>query len=247
MKLKWQIALVILLALILGGSFYWLRFRPSSSSLIAPVVAQEIYPLFDCPCCDQTIDQCTCSMAAERRAFLDGLANAGASEKKALLAYVKRYGLDSLVDEQRRKELRQQLVAQAPADRPIIAIKPEQRDLGQVSQQKGVVTTEFELENRGQSDLVIEKLETSCGCTSAAIVYQGQEGPKFNMPGHGINEKIKDWRLVLPPGAQAKLKVYYDPNTHQNFRGAAVRAIYIFSNDPIDSKKKVEIELTQVD
>ena len=89
-------------------------------------------------------------------------------------------------------------------------------------------------------------MDTSCGCTSAAIVYQGKEGPRFAMAGHGI-ESPTDWQVVIPAGEKAQLKAYYDPNVHKDFRGAAVREIYIFSSDPIDFEKKVKVELNQVD
>jgi hypothetical protein len=137
-------------------------------------------------------------------------------------------------------------VKQAPAERPIISITPQKYDFGKVSQKKGVVTTFFEIKNKGSKDLIIDRLETSCGCTSASIVWQGKEGPKFNMPGHGINEKIKDWKVIIPPGETAQLKVYYDPNFHKDFQGFAIREIYVYSNDPIDFQKKVQIELNQV-
>ena len=103
------------------------------------------------------------------------------------------------------------------------------------------------LKNKGKTDLVINKLETSCGCTSASIVYKNNEGPIFNMPGHGINEEIGDWEITLSPGEKAQLKVYYNPNMHKDFRGTAIREIYVFSNDSIDFKKKVSIEVNQID
>ena len=67
------------------------------------------------------------------------------------------------------------------------------------------------------------------------------------MPGHGENEEIKDWQITISPGKEAELKVYYDPNVHEEFRGSAIREISVFSNDPIDFQKSVSIELNQVD
>ena len=76
--------------------------------------------------------------------------------------------------------------------------------------------------------------------------FEDKEGPKFAMSGHGI-ESPKDWKLTIPAGKNAQLKLYYDPNIHKDFRGAATREISVFSNDPIDFEKKVVIELNQVD
>jgi hypothetical protein len=153
--------------------------------------AQEIYPLFECPCCGKAINECSCPMAKERMAFIDGLTAREISEQEAVLTYVKKYGLTSFIEEEKEKEFRNELAALAPAERPIISLNSDTYDFGEVSQKKGTVTTFFEVRNNGQSDLIIERLETSCGCTSASIIYQDQEGPKFNMPGHGINEEIE--------------------------------------------------------
>lgn len=209
-------------------------------------VAKEIYPLFECPCCGKAISECSCGMAKERMAFIDGITSVGISEEEAILTYVKKYSLGSFMEEEREVEFRQMLTESAPEDRAIISLNKEVYDLGNVSQSKGIVTTFFEIKNEGGSDLIINRLETSCGCTSASIVYQEKEGPKFNMPGHDINEKIEDWQITIASGAVAQLKVYYDPNMHVNFRGTATRTISIFSNDPIDFQKEVQIELNQV-
>jgi hypothetical protein len=244
---------LILLLIYLAFNNSWLQktiskeSQPQGESLIEVASAKEIYPLFECPCCGKTIGECDCPMSKERRTYIDGLIEAKSSKEKIVSAYVKKYGLDSFVDKEKAQAFRQELVKAAPANRPIISITPQSYNLGEVSQKKGVVITFFELKNKGKSDLIIDKLETSCGCTSASIVFEEKEGPKFNMPGMGINEKIKDWQVVIPPGKIAQLKVYYDPNFHKDFRGLAIREISIFSNDPVDFEKKVRIELEQVD
>jgi hypothetical protein len=215
--------------------------------LVKPVSAQEVYPTFKCPCCDKPIDQCTCPMAKERKAFIDGLTSRDISEDEAVMTYVKNYGLESFVDENKQEEFKEKLIAQAPADRPIIAVNSESSDLGNVSQKEGIRTTFFEVKNEGKSNLIIDRLETSCGCTSGSIVYQDKEGPRFAMPGHGINEEIEDWQVSITPGDTAQLKVYYDPSVHPDFRGAVTRIVSVYSNDPIDFEKRVIIELNQVD
>ena len=217
------------------------------SSPVKPVSAQEIYPVFECPCCGKPIDQCTCPMAKERKAFVDGLTSRDISEDEAVTAYVKNYGLESFVDKNKQAEFKEKLIAQAPADRPIIAVSPESYDFGDVSQKEGVKNTFFEIKNEGETDLIIERLETSCGCTLASIIYQDKEGPKFSMPGHEIDEEVGDWQMIIPPGEKAQLKVYYDPNVHKDFRGAVTRSVSVFSNDLVDFEKRVTIELNQVD
>ena len=84
-------------------------------------------------------------------------------------------------------------------------------------------------------------------CTSASLVYDGVEGPRFGMSMHGTNPE--DFRLAIPPGASAQLKVYYDPMAHGKQKKAQtriIREVTIMSNDPVDFAKKVRISLTQV-
>lgn len=223
-------------------------FSLQSASLIRPALAEEIYPIFLCPCCGQPLDKknICCEQAQERIDFIDSLTAQNLSEKEIISAYAKKYGLNSFVDENKAKEFKEELVDKAPGDRPIISLEPESYDFGAVSVKKGVASTLFELKNIGSKDLVINKLETSCGCTSASIVFQDEEGPRFAMPGHGI-ENPTDWELTIPAGETAFLKVYYDPSVHLDFRGPATREISVFSNDPIDFEKKVQVELTQID
>lgn len=217
--------------------------------IIEKVSAKDIYPLFECPCCDKSIDECTCGMAKERKNYIDVSIEGGENKSKneIILAYVKKYGLESFMEEGKQKEFREKLEKEAPANRPIISLNLDSYDFGDVSQNKGVVATFFEIKNEGKNDLIINRLETSCGCTTASIVYRGEEGPEFGMPGHGLNEEIGDWQVVISPGGTAQLKVYYDPDVHPDFRGSAIREVYVFSNDPIDFQKKVSVELNQVD
>ncbi len=216
-----------------------------SASLINTVSAKEIYPMFECPCCGKAISECTCPMANERTTFISALAQMNISEKEIIMAYVKKYGLSSFTDKQNQEEFREELIKQAPADRPVIVLSPDIYDFGDVSQKEGRYFTSFDLKNEGKSDLVINRLETSCGCTFASIIFEGKENPYFTMPGH---DNPTDWEgVIIPPGANAQLKVMYDPTVHMDFRGTAVREISVFSNDPIDFEKNVTVELNQVD
>ena len=185
-------------------------------------------------------------MAKERIDYIDSLVNQNLSEKEIILAYVKKYGSNSFVDENKQKEIREELVKTAPTDRPQIVITPETYDFGDVSQRRGKVYTSFELKNEGGSDLVIDRLETSCGCTFAAIVFKDKESPFFTMPGHGYENP--QWEgATIPAGETAQLKIMYDPDIHLDFRGFAIREISVYSNDPIDFEKKVKVELNQVE
>lgn len=220
----------------------------NSGPIVKSVSAEEVYPVFFCPCCGQPLDKnnICCGQAQERIDYIDSLTAQNLPEKEIILTYIKKYGINSFVDKQKQAEVRNWLVESAPKTRPIISLNTEYYDWGDISEAKGVAVTFFELKNEGEEDLVINKLDSSCGCTSAAIVYKSNEGPRFAMAGHGI-ESPTDWEVVIPPSESAQLKVYYDPSVHPDLRGPVTREISIFSNDPIDFEKKVIIELNQVD
>ncbi len=252
---KFLIALSIVLVISIGVNFSLMRMNKSTSqkytnkivdTIIQPVLAQEIYPMFICPCCGRPIDTGCCGMANERKLYAEALTQGKLSKEEVVTVYVKKYGLDSFKDEKQKQEFKEKLIQKAPANRPIISIVPNDYDFGNVSQTKGTVNTLFEITNVGKTDLVINKLETSCGCTSASIVYQGKEGPIFTMPGHSRGGPV-NWQIIIPKGEKASLKVYYDPDIHKDFRGTAIREIYVFSNDPINFETKVKIELNQID
>lgn len=130
-------------------------------------------------------------------------------------------------------------------DAPVIEISPNSYSFGAVSQSKGTVNTMMTITNTGKKELVIDNMDSSCGCTSVAIVYNGVEGPKFSMASHGTNPR--NWKQIIPPGKTAQLKVYYDPNVHRTMRGAVTRYITISSNDPRHPEKQVTIHANQVD
>ncbi len=108
---------------------------------------------------------------------------------------------------------------------------------------EGTVTTLMTVKNVGKSDLIINNMDSSCGCTSARLIVDGKEGPKFSMSSHGTNPK--DWSATLAPGETAQLKVYYDPTVHRDLRGPVTRTITIFSNDP-ERGKEVRISANQI-
>ncbi len=216
------------------------------NKIVEKASAAELYLLFECPCCGKAISECSCPMAKERMAFIDGVTAVEISKDEAILTYIKKYSLESFMDEEKQKEFQEKSAKNAPEDRPIISTNHDFYDFGDISQKEGTAITFFEITNEGKTDLVINKLDSSCGCTSASIVYQGEEGPVFAMAGHG-KENPTDWQIVIPSGEKAQLKVYYDPDVHPNFRGVVIRTVSVYSDDPINFQKKVTIELNQVD
>ena len=127
----------------------------------------------------------------------------------------------------------------------ILATPLTEYDFGSVSAKQGAVTTELPLANVGEEDLVISFLDSSCGCTSARVINNDKEGPIFGMSSHG--KSPRNWQTVIKPGEQAKLKIYYDPMVHPDFRGPATRVVSISTNAKTTPLKKIKISINQTD
>jgi hypothetical protein len=127
---------------------------------------------------------------------------------------------------------------------PAIAMTPAAYDLGRISQAKGIVTLEVDLANTGTGDLEITEMETTCGCTKAAVVIDGTAGPWFGMRGHA--EWPVGWTARLRPGQQAKLRVQYDPDAHGVYRGPVDRTVFVYSNDPQRARTALRVTGTQI-
>jgi hypothetical protein len=114
----------------------------------------------------------------------------------------------------------------------MVEIAETEQDLGFMSQAKGAPHTDFEIIYVGNSPSVINKIGFSCGRTSAAIEYRGNEGPRFYMAWHG-HDNPTDWQVEIAPGDNAIVRVYYDPTVYPDLVGAVTRTVSIFSNDPV--------------
>lgn len=252
-KLFWQLAtflgLVILFASPLNSAAQKLGIKHQINVpiVVGIVEAKEVYPMFTCPCCGQPLnkEEPCCGSMTQMIDYIDQKVSTGATKDAVILATAQEFGLERLTEESDRLALREELLANAPKDAPKIATNETKKDLGIVRQTNGTVTTEFTIKNEGKSDLFINKLSSSCGCTSASLVYQGQEGPRFYMAGHGHDEPDPSWQEAIAPGDEATIKVYYDPTVHQDLVGPVTRTVSVHSNDPVDFETKLTITLDQ--
>jgi|GEM_PF-1637898 len=219
--------------------------------MIMPVAnAKEIYPEFVCGCCGTPLntEKICCGMAQNMIDFIGREVAKNISEDEVVFNTVREFGFNSLAKEETKIALKTKLAENAPADAPKIVLENKSYDFGDVGQKDGIVSTVFDFKNEGKSDLVIDKISTSCGCTSASIVYKDVEGPSFTMPGHG-KENPTDWSISIAPGDTAQVKVYYDPNAHgiQKEKELSItRTVDIFSNDPVEFEKQIRIDLNQL-
>lgn len=119
-----------------------------------------------------------------------------------------------------------------------IIVSPGEYDLGNVPYGGGIVQREFTVENRGEENLKINSIETSCGCTEAQLIYDGSKSKKF-----GMNSGTLTWSETVPPGGKATLRVFFDPTAHgPEGVGPFRRAVWIKSSDSSEEKAEVRIQ-----
>ena len=119
-----------------------------------------------------------------------------------------------------------------------IAVSHTTFDFGTISMKDGNVSHEFELKNEGTEPLTIEKVSTSCMCTTAFLIdSSGKKYGGFGMPGHGTARAD----VEIGPGETLILEAVFDPAAHgPSGVGLAQRFIYLETN----SSKSPKLELS---
>jgi len=136
------------------------------------------------------------------------------------------------------------LLAAPRTGSPALSLETVYYDFGQVSQRAGVVTADIPIQNKGDGDLIIAAMSSSCMCTSASLIVNGDEGPRYGMhriEGGGFASS------PIPSGGEGIVRIRYDPNVHATFRGPATRVITMQTNDPANPSVSVRADLYQVD
>lgn len=101
-----------------------------------------------------------------------------------------------------------------PGSRPKAVFQATSHDFGKVKQ-GDVVNHEFAFKNEGGAPLLIEKIETTCGCT-AALVSEKRIGP----------------------GKEGKIKATFDT---RGYSGRLSRYLYIVSNDGENPRRELAL------
>lgn len=106
-----------------------------------------------------------------------------------------------------------QAQAVQPAAQPgaLVSARPNY-DFGTISMKAGDVSTTYRIKNEGTAPLALDKIYTSCMCTTATLITaNGRKQGPFGMPGHG---PLKPATGQLAPGETALLEVVFDPAAH---------------------------------
>ena len=100
--------------------------------------------------------------------------------------------------------------APSPATR-ILSAQESTFDFGTVSMAAGKVTHRYWIKNTGSSPITIQRLYTSCMCTTAALVKANRKYDPYGMPGHGFMPTIN---APMAPSESAIVEVVFDPAAH---------------------------------
>ena len=92
-----------------------------------------------------------------------------------------------------------------------IAVEESNFDFGTISMAAGNVSHLFKVKNTGNFPVSINKIYTSCMCTTAKLMADGKEFGPFGMPGHGFIPKIN---ASIPAREDGIVEVIYDPAAH---------------------------------
>ncbi|MDP2695742.1 MAG: DUF1573 domain-containing protein [bacterium] len=126
---------------------------------------------------------------------------------------------------------------------PLISVESE-FDFGMISMARGRVNHSFTIKNDSSSPITINKIYTSCMCTSATIIDGlGQRIGPFGMPGHGGASRAN---AEIAPQEFMTIEAVFDPAAHgPSGVGLAQRSIYLETIDNnSDMVSKLELSFT---
>lgn len=84
-------------------------------------------------------------------------------------------------------------------------------DFGTISIAAGTVSHIFKIKNTSEKAVTINKMYTSCMCTTATLLLSGKEFGPVGMLGHGAIPKIDQ---TINPREEGKVEVIFDPAAH---------------------------------
>lgn len=120
---------------------------------------------------------------------------------------------------------------------PKVEITQKEYDAGTISMADGVVKYTYEIKNVGDRDLKIDRIWTSCMCTTSILRVGDKESPKF-----GMHDNPVFWSQKIASGEVGFLEVTFNPAFHgPQGIGPVVRIVYLSTNDA--QNKKVEVKL----
>lgn len=124
--------------------------------------------------------------------------------------------------------------SQTAKEKPVARSTKTFFDFGQIKV-SDVKQKDFFLENKGSKSLQILNINSSCGCTTGQIIYNGSTSKEFGM--HSQSGFVTE----IAPDTRATVRVIYRPASMPVF-GVVTREVYITTNDPSNEKMVFSIK-----
>jgi len=197
----------------------------------------EIYAKLKCCPCKDSFTQCTCPEAKGMKAYIDALLDSGVSKEDIFYKVAKKFSLNTILDQQIKIEVEKIIIKEAGEKRPQITIEPTSFDLGRVTKKQGKISRIFKLSNKGNSNLSIKHIKTSCPCASVSLAVGKNKSAFFSTEG-----SPKDWQSQIIPGQSAELELMVDLASPHVKPGKLIRDASLISNDPVYPEVTVRVE-----
>lgn len=122
----------------------------------------------------------------------------------------------------------------------VLSASEDTFDFGTLEMKNGKVQHDYIATNDGPEPLVIQKVYTSCACTSAYIIDSAnKKHGDFGMPGHIGSAKKAN--ITVNPGESITVVAVYDPAAHGPAGvGIADRSIYLETNSSTSPKLELK-------
>lgn len=101
---------------------------------------------------------------------------------------------------------------------PFLMLPQAEYDFGEIKQSGPIASANFKVQNSGTEEVIIEKILTSCNCTSAKID-----------------------KNTIKSGETAVLTVSFDPNYHFESYEQIMRTVAIYSNALNEPRPEIKI------
>lgn len=102
-------------------------------------------------------------------------------------------------------------------------------DFGTIPIMGGNVSHTFKISNLSVLPVNIEKMYTSCMCTTATLSIGGEKFGPYGMEGHGF--PIPKINKTLDPGVEATVEIVFNPRAHGDNAFGSVERQIIIEND----------------
>ncbi len=111
-------------------------------------------------------------------------------------------------------------------------------DFGEISMAAGKVKHSFKIKNNGNESIVVNKVYTSCMCTTASLLINNKQFGPFGMIGHGMIPKINQ---SIGPNEEIIAEVVFDPAAHGPAGVGQIKRTIAIENN---SEKQIELQFS---